>query len=482
MKEFGDMPIEEFKKIGYEFIDWIAEYLQTISEKPVLSQVQPGDVKRKLPNEAPLDGEAFDKIFADLNQIIIPGMTHWNHPNFMAYFNSTASGPGILAELLSGAFNINGMLWKSCPSSAELEEVTLNWLKKMLGLDNGFWGIIYDTASTSTMHAIAAARESIDDYKIREKGLAGRDDIGSLRLYASEHAHSSIDKGAITVGVGLNGVRKIPVDSNFSMIPEKLREAILEDKSKGFKPFCVVATVGTTSSTSIDPVTEIAKICKEEDIWLHVDAAHAGTAAIVPEMKWLMDGCEFADSIVINPHKWMFVPIDLSVLFTKKRDVLRRAFSLEAEYLKTPHNADVTNYMDYGIQLGRRFRSLKLWFVIRYFGVNGLIDRIREHLRLGRLFSSWIEEDERFELLAPVPLSTTCFRAVPAFIKTEEELNIFNENLMNNINSTGRVFLSHTKLNGKYTIRLVVSGIRTEAKHVEEAWQIIQEEYQKLVR
>ncbi len=473
-KEFGDMPVNEFRKYGYQLIDWIADYLENIENIPVLPNIEPGSIKNSLPPNPPEQGESMSEIISDVDKVIMPGMTHWNHPKFMAYFNSSASGPGILAELLSGAFNINGMLWKSCPSATELEQVTLNWLKQMLGLPEEFWGIIYDGASSSSMHAIAAARENFNQFNIREKGLTGRNDIPRLRLYVSEAGHSSVDKGAITLGIGIEGISKIPVDSSFQMLPEKLDEAIKEDLKNGLFPFCVVATVGSTSTTSIDPVDKIGDICKKYNLWLHIDAAHAGIAAIVPKMKHILNGCEKADSIVVNPHKWMFLPIDLSTFYTRKPEVLKRAFSLVPEYLKTSEDNVVENYMDYGIQLGRRFRSLKLWFVIRYFGRLGLINRIEEHLRLGKLFARWIDEHPEFELSAPVPLSTVCFRAIPNSIKNDEELNKFNELLLNNVNSTGKVFLTHTKLGSKFVIRLVVSGLRTNEKHVTEAWELLQ--------
>ena len=471
----GDMPEDEFRKYGYQLIDWIAEYMSTVQSMPVLPNVKPGDIKRMLPQSPPVKHESMEDILSDVDRIIMPGITHWNHPNFMAYFNSTSSGPGILAELLSAALNVNGMLWKTSPSATELEQVTLNWFRQMLKLDKKFWGIIYDTASVSTMHAIAAAREQIENADVRLKGLAGRKEVKRLRLYASEQVHSSIEKGAITLGIGLEGVRKIPVDEQFKMIPLKLEEAITEDRKNGWLPFCVVATVGTTSTTSIDPVDEIAGICKKENLWLHVDAAHGGIAALVPEMRYILNGVENADSIVVNPHKWMFTPVDLSIFFTKKPQVLKQAFSLIPEYLKTSEDSVVENYMDYGIQLGRRFRSLKLWFIIRYFGTDGIIERVREHLRIGKKFAGWVDEHPQFERLAPVPLSTTCFRAHPAGIDDETELNIFNERLMNLVNSTGKVFITHTKLNGKFVIRLVVSGLRTEEKHVKLAWNIIQQ-------
>jgi len=476
-----DMTSADFRKTGYEFIDWINNYISNLESYPVLPKVQPGDIKKSLPSTPPEQSEDFDEIFSDLNNIIIPGVTHWNHPKFMAYFNSTSSSAGIFAELLSGAFNTNGMVWKSNPASTELEEVTLDWLRQMIGLPQEFWGIIYDLASSSTMHAIIAARENIEGYSIREKGFGGIKNMPRLRLYSSEQAHSSIDKAAILAGVGIEGIRKIPVDDQFRMIPSELEKAIEEDRENDWLPFCVVATVGTTSTTSIDPVDEIAKITQRENLWLHVDAAYAGIAAIVPEMQKILKGSEHADSIVVNPHKWMFMPIDISVLFTKRKEILKQAFSIVPEYLKTDEDNEVTNFMDYGIQLGRRFRSLKLWFVIRYFGREGLIKILREHLRLAQSLKNKIDEDPRFERLVPVPLSTICFHAVHPKLKDIESLNKFNKKLMDNLNNTGEVFLSHTILNGIFTIRIVISGLRTEEKHVNEVWELIKAEYDKVV-
>ncbi len=481
-KTYKDMSSDEFKNSGYKVIDWIAGYFENLETKPVLPSVKPGDIKKKLPAEPPLHPEKMDDIIADVDKIIMPGMTHWNHPDFMAYFNSTSSSAGVLAELFSAAFNVNGMLWRTSPSSAELERVTLDWLKRMVGIPQDFWGIIYDTASVSSLHAVAAAREQVPGLEIREKGMAGRADLPPLRLYCSEHAHSSIDKAAITLGIGLKGLRKIPSDKNFKMIPEELEKAIKEDRQSGWRPFCCVATVGTTSTTSIDPVRKIGEICNKENIWLHVDAAYGGTAAIVPEMKFILDGIELADSIVVNPHKWMFTPIDISAFYTKKPNVLRRAFSLVAEYLKTNDDADAENLMDYGIQLGRRFRSLKLWFVIRYFGVEGITGILREHLRLAKLFAEWIDAHPKFEKMAQVNFGVVCFRFHPPDLNDENKLNELNERLLNNVNDTGRLFISHTKIDGKYIIRVSVSGLRTEEKNVKNAWILIRKEAEKLIR
>jgi len=476
----GDMPVDEFRKFGYQLIDWVADYLTNVEKYPVLPNIKPGDIRKKLPSSPPEKSEGMEKIFSDVDNIILPGVTHWNHPGFMAYFNSSSSGPGILAELLSAAFNTNGMLWRTNPSSAELEQHTLQWLREMLGMPEGFWGIIYDTASTASMHAIAAARQHAG-IKVREKGLAGRNDIPKLRLYASEQAHSSIDKSAITLGLGLDALRKIPTDNEFRMLPNELDKAIQEDKKNDWLPFCVVATVGTTSTTSIDPVDKIADICERENLWLHVDGAHGGSAAIIPEMRWVLKGTERADSFLVNPHKWLFHPVDITAFYTRKPDVLKRAFSLVADYLKTPESNMVDNYMDYGIQLGRRFRALKLWFVIRYFGVEGLRDRLRYHLYLGKEFTKWVDAYPDFERMAPVPMSTICFRLHPKNINDENELEELNLRFFNELDSSGDIMISHTRLNGKYVLRVNMSGLRMELRHIEKAWEIIRTKAEELL-
>ncbi len=476
----GDMPVEEFRKYGYQLVDWITEYISNIEKHPVQSQVKPNEIYKRIPFSPPPLGEGFEKIISDIDKVLMDGITHWNHPGFMAYFNSTSSGPGILAELLSASLNVNGMLWITSPAFTELEKVMMNWFRQMIGLPENYWGIIYDTASTSSMHAIASAREQIG-FQFREKGMAGRNDISRLKLYASEHAHSSIDKGAVTLGIGLEGIRKISVDDQFRMIPKKLEEAIKEDISNGWKPFCVVATVGTTSTTSVDPVEEIAEIAERYNLWLHVDSAYAGVSAMVPEMKWITKGWESADSIVINPHKWMFTPSDLSIYFTRKPDILKRAFSLSAEYLKTNQDDEVENLMDYGIQLGRRFRSLKLWFITRYFGVEGLASRIKTHIELAKEFTRWIDDDPAFERMAHAPFSTVCFRFNPGNL-SDDELNELNSKLLDKINSSGKFFLSHTKLNSKFVIRLTIGSIRQERRHVEAAWELIKATAEEILK
>jgi aromatic-L-amino-acid/L-tryptophan decarboxylase len=450
------MSPEEFREWGHKIIDWIADYLAHPERYPVLSQVEPGSVRRRLPANPPDKPEPMADMLRDLEQIIVPGITHWNNPAFFAYFAVTASGPGILGELLSAAFNVNGMLWRTSPAFTELEELVLDWLRQMLGLPADFKGIVYDTASTSTFHAFAAARE-----------LAG-EDATRLRAYTSSQAHSSVEKAAMAIGLGRKGIVKIGVDEKFQMIPADLEAAIKNDLIQGWRPFCVSATIGTTSTTSIDPIPRIAAICEKYKLWLHVDAAYAGAAAILPEMRWILDGCERADSFVMNPHKWLFTPIDFSAFYCRRPQVLKQAFSLTPEYLQTSDPTSVTNFMDYGIQLGRRFRSLKFWMVVRYFGVEGLRERIREHIRLGKLFASWLEADSRFELAAPVPFSTVCFR-----LKGDDTAN---QKLIDRVNATGKIFISHTRLNDRLVLRFTVGNLRSTEEHVRMAWDVIRHE------
>lgn len=479
-RNFGDMPADEFRRLGQQFVEWAAAFLQNIDDVPVLSDVKPGEIRKNLPPAAPENGESLQDALGDLDRLIVPGMTHWNHPNFFAYFCSSGSFPGILAELVSAALNNNGMLWKSCPASTELEQVTLGWLRQMLGLPEEFWGIIYDTGSVSSLHALAAARENLSEYRIREEGMAGRSDLPRLRLYQSEHAHSSIDKAAVALGIGLAGIRKIPVDAEFRMQPKALRQAIAEDRKNGWRPFCVVATLGTTSVASLDPVADIADICEQEDLWLHVDAAYAGSAAVIPEMRPHFSGWQRADSVLVNPHKWLFVPIDLSAFYTRKPEVLKRAFSLVPEYLRTDADSEVENYMDYGIPLGRRFRSLKLWFVLRYFGQTGIAERLRYHIQLAQKFSSWVDVEPDFERIAPVHFGLVCFRFHPENVDDENELNQLNEKLLAEINATREIFLSHTKIDGKFILRFAIGNLRTEQRHVERAWEIIKDKSREL--
>jgi aromatic-L-amino-acid/L-tryptophan decarboxylase len=471
--KLGDMPPDEFRKYGYEIVDWIANYFEHIEEMPVLSQVEPNWLKSNLPTSAPEKGEDFGAVLSDVDRLILPAVTHWNHPNFHGLFSTSTSSVGVFGEMLTAAFDMKAMLWRTSPASTELEDVVLDWLRQMMGLPEHFEGIIYDTASVSTMHAIAAARERAN-LRVRDDGMSGRADLPLMRVYASEHVHSSIDKGLITLGLGLRSLRKIECNDRFEMITARLAEAIDEDIEAGYLPICVIPTVGTTSTSSVDPIDAIADICEKYGIWLHVDTAYAGSTAIVPEFRPLFKGWERADSIVVNPHKWLFTPFDLSVLYCKDLSLLKDAFSLVAEYLKTGDAGEVKNGMDYGIQLGRRFRALKLWFVIRYFGREGLIARLREHCRLARLFATWVEGSANFELMAPVPFALVCFRACPPG-HTDDELNALNDQIMNQINASGAAYLSHTKLCGKFTLRVSVGSIRVEERHLAKLWELLKQ-------
>jgi aromatic-L-amino-acid decarboxylase len=460
----GDMTPEEFKKWGHLFVDWAADYLAHPERFNVLSQIKPGEIRRQLPASPPSQPESMSDVLRDIERIVVPGLTHWNNPNFYAYFPNTGSGPGILGEMLCAAFNVNGMVWKTAPAATELEEHVLGWLRDMIGLPEKFKGFVHDTASTATFHALIAAREAITERRVRDEGIGGPD-APRLRMYASEQAHSSVEKGAMAIGIGRQGLAKIGTDVEFRMDPVALESAIHRDLSGGWRPFCVVATVGTTSTTSIDPVPAIADICQKHGLWLHVDAAYAGSAAIVPEMQYILDGCDRADSLVTNPHKWMLTPVDFSAFYCRRPEMLKRAFSLTPEYLTTAEGSEVTNAMDFSLPLGRRFRALKFWMVIRYFGVEGLQSAIREHIRLGKRFAAHVASDRRFEIVAPVPFSSVCFR-----LKTTDEEN---QSLIDRVNATGKIFISQTRLNGKLTIHFTVGNLRTTEDHVDAAWDLI---------
>jgi len=478
LTQFGDMPADDFRRYGYEVVDWLANYFERIEEFPVLSQVRPDDVKNALPASAPEQGEPFGEVLRDVDRVILPAVTHWNHPNFHGLFSTSTSSVGVFAEMFAAAFDMKAMLWRTAPASTELEDVVLDWLRQMTGLPDVFEGIIYDTASVSTMHAIAAARERADP-ESRKLGLLGRGEAPRMRVYLSEHVHSSIDKSVITLGLGIQSLRRIETNERFEMIPEKLAEAIDDDIEAGILPICAIPTIGTTSTTSIDPVAAVADICEKYGIWMHVDAAYAGSAAIVPELQPLFAGWERADSIVMNPHKWLFTPFDLSVLYCRDLDDLKKAFSLVPEYLKTDDAERVKNGMDYGIQLGRRFRSLKLWFVMRYFGRSGLIARIREHCRLARTFAARVEESPNWEVAAPVPFALVCFRAKAGDI---DAANALNEEIMRIVNSSGKAYISHTKLNGRITLRLSVGSVHVEERHIEKVWQLLETAYEQAAK
>jgi aromatic-L-amino-acid decarboxylase len=459
----------EFRRHGYALVDWIAEYLAGSERYPVLPRVRPGDVRRALPPAAPEAGEPFDDILRDFERILVPALTHWNHPGFFAYFAITASAPGVLAEFLSAALNQQAMLWRTSPAATELEEVALGWLRELLGLPDTFEGVIYDTASVSTLHALAAAREAAVP-GVREHGLAGRRGMGNVRVYCSEHAHSSVDKAVILLGLGHESLRRIPADGQFRMDPAALDAAIAQDVADGVRPVAVVATLGTTATTSVDPVADIARICAAHQVWLHVDAAYAGVTAILPQYREAFDGWQHADSIVLNPHKWLFVPFDLSAFYCRRMDIVRAAFALVPAFLQTRDTA--RNLMDTGIQLGRRFRALKLWMVLRHFGAQGIRAALTEHMRLARLFATWVDEHPEFARVAPVPFSVVCFRATPASVPPDG-LDAFNEALLDAVNRTGEVFLSHTRLNDAFVLRLAIGHLRTTERHIARAWQLL---------
>lgn len=460
------MKNEDFRLVGHQFVDWIADYFKNVEKFPVLSPLEPGDVKKNIPAVPPAKGEAMEGIFRDFERVLLPGISHWQHPGWFAYFPANNSPASVLGEFLTAGLGAQCMVWQTSPAAAELEEVVLDWLRQMTGLPENFSGVIQDTASTATLCALLSARERSTDFASNEAGLQT-----PLTVYASEEAHSSVDKGVKIAGFGSKNFRRLPTDERFAVIPEKLEEAMTRDRDAGFVPACVVATVGTTSSGAIDPLRAVGEICRKHGTWFHVDAAWAGTAALLPEKRWILDGVELADSFVFNPHKWMVTNFDCSAYFVKDPATLVRTFEIHPEYLKTGVDAKVKNYRDWGIQLGRRFRALKLWFVIRSYGVEGLQAMVREHLRLAALVKDWVEGDGRFELLAPVDLGLVCFRLDDG--REESGLNELNRRLLERVNASGRVFLTHTTLRGKYTIRLVVGQRTTEERHVRGAWDII---------
>jgi aromatic-L-amino-acid decarboxylase len=468
------MDKETFRRFGHEFVDWVVDYLDSVGEYPVRAQIKPGEILSQLPESAPLVGESMELIFKDFKEIILPGMTHWQHPSWFAYFPANNSPPSVLAELLTAGMGAQCMIWETSPAAAELEEKILDWLRHMLSLPEEMKGVIQDTASTTTLVALLTAREKATGFTTNQEGIQEK-----LLIYVSEEAHSSVEKGAKIAGYGKENIRRISSDENFAMIPPHLEAAIVEDKKRGLKPTCVVATVGTTSSSGIDPLRPIGEICQTHGLYLHVDAAYAGTAAILPEKKWMLDGVEYVDSFNFNPHKWMLTNFDCSAHFVRDPESLIRTFEIHPEYLKTGVDALVKNYRDWGIQLGRRFRALKLWFVIRSYGVEGLQKIVREHIRLAELFKEWVEEHELFEIMAPVHLSLVCFRVKDG--RSEEKLNILNKELIERINQTGKVLLTQTTLRGKFVLRMAIGSRTTEERHVQQAWELITSTAEKIL-
>jgi aromatic-L-amino-acid decarboxylase len=454
--------------------EWCAGYLDRVGDLPVLARVEPGEIAAALPEHAPESGESLSDILADVDRVLIPGITHWNHPGFMAYFAISGSPPGILGETVAAALNVNAMLWRTSPAATELEQRVLRWVAELIGLPADWFGEITDTASASTMYALAAAREAAG-LDIRTRGMAGRTDLPRLRVYTSDQAHSSVEKACIALGLGQEGLCKIPTDAAFRMRADLFEQAVAADVAAGVRPLAAVATVGTTSTTSVDPVAAIADVCARHGMWLHIDAAYGGSAAVVPEMRHVLDGCDRADSLVVNPHKWLFTPVDCSLLYTARPDDLRAAFSLVPAYLTTPEDGGVVNLMDYGLSLGRRFRALKLWMVIRAYGADGLASLISGHIELARRLAAAIEAEPGWELLAPVPFSTVCFRRHPAGVDDEEDLRGLNSAIIDHVNADGRAFISHTDLGGRYALRVAIGNLATTAEHVDTAWELMRE-------
>jgi aromatic-L-amino-acid decarboxylase len=469
-----DMSAAEFRKQGYAVIDWISQYLDAPERLSVLPAVRPGEVRASLPHSPPERGESMDDILADFQRLIVPATTHWNHPAFMAYFANSATGAGVLGETLTAALNVNAMLWRTGPAATELELLTMDWLRQMLGLPSDFFGIIADTASSNTLYALAAARELHPDLRIREHGLGARTDLPPLIIYCSEEAHSSVDKAVMTLGFGLNALKRISTDDHLRMDATELAALIRRDRAGGAIPLAVVATVGTTSTTAIDPVPAIAAICEREKIWLHIDASYGGSAAILPEMSHVLDGCDRADSLVVNPHKWLFTPMDCSALFTRRPGALRSAFQHIPDYLVVSEGDGVANLMDYGVALGRRFRALKLWFVIRNFGVEGLRSLIREHIRIALRLAEWIDADPELERMAEVNFSTVVFRHRPRGM-SGRDLDDHNATVLKRVVDGREVYLSHTRVRGSYALRIAIGNIHTTEAHVRRAFELIKE-------
>ena len=470
------MSPDEFRKQGKQMIDWIADYYENIEKYPVLSQIKPGEIKNQLPTVPPAESESMEQIMADVNSIIMPGITHWQSPGFYAYFPSNSSGPSVLGDLLSSGLGVQGMLWATSPACTELETRVLDWLADMLQLPEKFrstsvgGAVIQDTASSAALSALLAARERKTNYKTNDTG-----NLGNLVAYVSGHTHSSVEKAVKIAGIGKNNLRLIGVDEKLALRPELLEVAINEDIANGLVPFFVCATVGTTSTNAMDPLTEIGQICRNHDLWMHIDAAMSGTAAICPEYRHFLNGVELADSFSFNPHKWMFTNFDCNCFFVADRSALIKTLSILPEYLKNQatESGAVFDYRDWHIQLGRRFRSLKLWFVIRHYGVNGLQYHIRKHVEMAQQFADWIRASDDFELVAPVPLNLVCF----AHKKGDD----FNRKLLETINSQGKMYFTHTVINGQYVLRMCIAQTYTQPEHVRQAWQIIQETARELI-
>jgi len=474
----GDVPISEFRRQLHQLADWIADYREKIGELRVAPNAKPGAIRAELSAQAPEQGEPFEKILADIDRVIVPGMTHWSHPMFLGYFGWTATAPGLLGEMISAPLNVNAMTWRTCPAATELETLVIAWLRQWLQLPEEFDGVVYDTASVGVMHALAVAREEAVP-ETRRLGLTNRD-LPRFRIYTSDQAHSSAEKAAIALGIGEDNVQRVPSDVEFRMDASALRAMVKRDVAEKFKPLAVVATVGTTSTASVDPVPEIAKICHEQKMWLHIDGAYGGGFAILPEYEWITKGWLNADSIIINPHKTLFVPLDFSVLYVRNLERLRRVFTLVPEYLRGDTVEAEKNYMDYGIQLGRRFRALKAWMIWRTFGREGIAAFMHEHIRLVNLLADWIRIDKRFELAAPVVMPVVCFRFVAsendtaASTASPARIDTLNSEIVERINASGRAYLTQTKLRGRTVMRIGLGNVLTTEQHLRNVWELIQ--------
>jgi aromatic-L-amino-acid decarboxylase len=470
------MTTDEFRKHAHKLVEWMAGYMENVEKYPVKSSVKPGDILAKIPDNPPQQPESFDSLMKDFDEIIMPGISHWQNPNFFAYFPANTSPASILAEMIVSTLGAQCMIWETSPAAAELEEKMMIWLRDLICLPPGFEGVIQDSASTATLAAILTAREIKTDF------ISNNDGIGKsvvLRVYCSEQTHSSVEKAVKISGIGRKNLVKVSVRDDFSMDPEKLKEAIVRDVKNGDTPCCVVATLGTTGTTSVDPLRAIGEICTEHDVWLHVDAAMAGTALILPEFQWMLDGKEYIDSFIFNPHKWMFTNFDCTAYFVKDAGALIKTFEILPEYLKTRTRGKVNDYRDWGVPLGRRFRALKLWSVIRTYGVEGLREKIRNHIGIAQKLAGMITAEADFEILAPVIICVVCFRYTPAGYE-EEQINIFNEKLNHRLNDSGKIYLTHTVLNGKYTLRMVTAQTNVTIGHVKKAWQLIMDTARKL--
>ena len=470
------MTPDEFRKHAHELVEWMAGYMENVENYPVKSSAKPGEIFNKIPGLAPEIPEPFTTLLKDINEILMPGITHWQSPNFFAYFPANTSPPSILAEMVIATLGSQCMIWETSPAAAELEEKMMIWLREMIGLPSGFEGVIQDTASTATLASVITAREKITNYSVNNDGAEKN---GTLRVYCSEQTHSSVEKAVKISGIGRKNLVKIAVREDFSMDTEQLRSAIVNDKKRGYIPCCVVATIGTTGTTAVDPLRAIGEVCREFGIWLHVDAAMAGSALILPEFQWMLDGKEYIDSFVFNPHKWMFTNFDCSAYFIKDPATLIRTFEVLPEYLKTRTRGIVNDYRDWGVPLGRRFRALKLWSVIRSYGTEGLREKIRYHIAIAKSLSEMISKEPDFEILAPVIISVVCFRYRPSDLD-ENIINSLNEKLNHQLNDSGKIYLSHTVLNGKYTLRMVTSQTNVTLDHVNNAWALIKENARNL--